>query len=77
MESVSASDSSKTSTIEEYEQKVEFKEADNSVPFEIQIPKEVNRSYIAVDSKYYWEIALKLDISGSHDLKTWKNIQIV
>jgi Arrestin (or S-antigen), N-terminal domain len=77
MESVSASDNSKTSTIEAYEQKVEFKEGDNSVLFEIQIPKEVNRSYRAVYSKYYWEIALKLDISGSRDLETWTNIQIV
>jgi hypothetical protein len=47
------------------------------VPFEFSIPKEVNRSYSAVYSKYYWEIALKLDISGSRDLETWTNIQIV
>jgi hypothetical protein len=77
MENVSASDSSKTSTIEEYEQKVDFKVGDSSVPFEIQIPKEVNRSYRAVYSKYYWEIALKLDVKGSSDLHTWTNIQIV
>jgi hypothetical protein len=52
MESVSAYDSSKISTIEEYDQRVEFKEGDG-VPFEIQIPKEVKRSYRAVYSKYY------------------------
>ena len=76
IEGVSASESSKTSTIEEDERNVEFKEGD-SVPFEIQIPKEVNRSYKAVHSKYYWEIALELDIAGSADLHTWTNIQIV
>jgi hypothetical protein len=35
------------------DQKVEFKEGDDSVSFEIQIPKEVNRRYRAVYSKYY------------------------
>jgi hypothetical protein len=55
MDSVSASNNSKTSTIEEYEQKVEFKE-EKSIPFEIQISKEINRSYREVYSKYYWEI---------------------
>lgn len=76
IESVSASDSSKISTIEEYDQRVQFKEGD-SVPFEIQIPEEVKRSYRAVYSKYYWEIALKVDIAGGSDLHTWTNIQIV
>ena len=57
------------STIETYKQKVEFNEEDsNSAPFEIQIPKEVKRSYKAVYSKYYWEIDAKLDIAGSRDL---------
>jgi hypothetical protein len=57
--------------------RVEFKEGDNSVSFEIKIPKEVNRSNRAVYSKYYWEIALKVDIAGISDLHTWTNIRIV
>jgi hypothetical protein len=79
IESTYASNITRISTIETYNQKVEFNgvEDSNSAPFEIQIPKEVKRSYKAVYSKYYWEIDAKLDIAGSRDLHVSTNIQIV
>jgi len=77
IESTYASNNTRISTIETYKQKVDFNEDSNIAPFEIQIPKEVKRSYKAVYSKYYWEIDAKLDIAGSRDLHASTNIQVV
>ena len=73
------------STVEKYENKIEISgntEKDNSnnnsvIPFEFQIPSNINQSYTGRYSEYFWGLEAKINIAWSSDIIARTIIEIV
>jgi Arrestin (or S-antigen), N-terminal domain len=70
----------RVSTIEKYEKKIEVNgngENDAGIPFEFQIPNNINQSYIGRYSEYFWGLEAKINIAWSSDIIARTIIEIV
>ncbi|HEU4822822.1 MAG TPA: hypothetical protein VFS97_05295 [Nitrososphaeraceae archaeon] len=73
----------RVTTIEKYETHIELAENgghnDNSsaIPFEFQIPENINQSYTGKYSEYFWGLEAKLNIAWSSDIYARTIIEIV
>jgi hypothetical protein len=84
MEHAFAQGLQRVSTIEKYEKSVELegnenlaKIDNNAIPFEFEIPQDVNQSYIGKYSEYFWGLEAKLNIAWSSDINARTIIEIV
>jgi hypothetical protein len=50
---------------------------DNTIPFEFEIPKGLNQSYVGKYSEYFWGLEAKVNIAWSSDIDTRTIIEIV
>jgi antitoxin component of RelBE/YafQ-DinJ toxin-antitoxin module len=77
----------RVSTIEKYEKIIELNgnenggneddNNDNTIPFEFEIPQDVNQSYLGKYSEYFWGIEAKLNIAWSSDINARTIIDVV
>jgi len=70
----------RVSTIEKYENKIEINgngEDDADIPFEFQIPNDINQNYIGRYSEYFWGLEAKINIAWSSDIIARTIIEIV
>ena len=84
MEHAFAQGLQRVSTIEKYEKNVELdgnenleKIDNNAIPFQFEIPRGVNQSYIGKYSEYFWGLEAKLNIAWSSDINARTIIEIV
>ncbi len=74
----------RVSTIEKYEKNIELDRNENvgnidnnAIPFEFDIPQDVNQSYAGKYSEYFWGLEAKLNIAWSSDVNARTIIEIV
>lgn len=74
----------RVSTIEKYDKNIELNEnqiggknENNAIPFEFEIPRGVNQSYIGKYSEYFWGLEVKVNIAWSSDIIAKTIIEIV
>jgi hypothetical protein len=76
----------RVSTIEKYEEKIELNQNENVrnddrnstiIPFELEIPQDVNQSYRGKYSEYFWGLEAKVNIAWSSDINARRIIEIV
>jgi len=72
----------RVSTIEKWDKNIEFsengeKEGDDDIPFEFQIPNDINQSYTGRYSEYFWGLEAKVNIAWSSDIIARTIIEIV
>ena len=74
----------RVSTIEKHDKNIELNEnqiggknENNAIPFEFEIPRGVNQSYIGKYSEYFWGLGAKLNVAWSSDIIAKTIIEIV
>ncbi|HEX2169910.1 MAG TPA: hypothetical protein VHF65_06400 [Nitrososphaera sp.] len=74
----------RVSTIEKHDKNIESNEnhiggknENNAIPFEFEIPRDVNQSYIGKYSEYFWGLEAKVNIAWSSDIIAKTIIEIV
>jgi hypothetical protein len=74
----------RVNTIEKYDKNIELNENQiggkneyNAIPFEFEIPRDVNQSYIGKYSEYFWGLEAKVNIVWSSDIIAKTIIEIV
>ncbi|MGI0043965.1 MAG: hypothetical protein ACRD47_09660, partial [Nitrososphaeraceae archaeon] len=72
----------RVSTIEKWDKNIEFSENgekgdDDGIPFEFQIPNDINQSYTGRYSEYFWGLEAKVNIAWSSDIIARTIIEIV
>jgi hypothetical protein len=74
----------RVSTIEKHDKNIELNEnqiggknENNAIPFEFEIPRGVNQSYIGRYSEYFWGLEAKVNIAWSSDIIAKTIIEIV
>ncbi len=74
----------RVSTIEKHDKNIELNEnqiggknENNAIPFEFEIPRGVNQSYIGKYSEYFWGLEAKVNIAWSSDIIAKTIIEIV
>jgi len=76
IEVATAQNVSRTTTIEEYKKNINWKEG-GIEPFDIQIPREVKKSYNGKYSRYYWEFETHVDLQfPATGIRTSKIIEV-
>jgi hypothetical protein len=74
----------RVSTIEKHDKNIELNEnqiggknENNAIPFEFEIPRGVNQSYIGKYSEYFWGLEAKVNVAWSSDIIAKTIIEIV
>ena len=73
----------RVSSIEKYEKQITPDEnedrgnRDNTIPFEFELPKGVNQSYVGKYSEYFWGLEAKVNLAWSSDINVRTIIEIV
>jgi len=74
----------RVSTIQKYDKNMELNENqiggkndNNAIPFEFEIPRGINQSYIGEYSEYFWGLEAKVNIAWSSDIIAKTIIEIV
>ena len=74
----------RVSTVEKYDKNIELDENQirekneyNAIPFEFEIPRGINQSYIGKYSEYFWGLEAKVNIPWSSDIIAKTIIEIV
>jgi hypothetical protein len=70
-----------TSTISEnIKKEIRYDEGvknNDTITFEVEVPRNTKRSYLGKFSEYYWILETKIDISGGSDIHANRIIQVI